>query len=128
MPSASQKHIEKYKYIVTPKGPMIVPVPEEHSKDEESPAEYNPGGYLVVRVKDAFKDGRYIVLRKLGSVRPVFQTSNNRLTFLHALSWGHFSTVWLVKDTVCVATCPPQLASRADTAAAGSAVTTATPH
>ncbi|KAH9050454.1 kinase-like protein [Lactarius hengduanensis] len=49
-------------------------------KDEESPADYNYGGYLQVKVADAFKDGRYTVVRKLG--------------------WGHFSTVWLVKDTL----------------------------
>ncbi|KAH9004230.1 kinase-like protein [Lactarius hatsudake] len=48
-------------------------------KDEESPADYNYGGYLQVKVADSFKDGRYTVVRKLG--------------------WGHFSTVWLVKDT-----------------------------
>lgn len=49
-------------------------------KDEESPADYNYGGYLQVKVADSFKDGRYSVVRKLG--------------------WGHFSTVWLVKDTL----------------------------
>ncbi|CAL1696201.1 unnamed protein product [Somion occarium] len=69
----------KYQYVVTAAGPKIVPVPDAHSKDEESPADYNTGGYLPVKVKDTFKDGRYIVLRKLG--------------------WGHFSTVWLIKDT-----------------------------
>ncbi|KAI0027811.1 kinase-like domain-containing protein [Vararia minispora EC-137] len=51
-------------------------------RDEESAAEYNTGGYLQVKVDDTFKDGRYIVVRKLG--------------------WGHFSTVWLVKDTKCL--------------------------
>lgn len=30
-------------------------------------------------IGERFKDGRYVVLRKLG--------------------WGHFSTVWLVRDT-----------------------------
>jgi hypothetical protein len=40
------------------------------SKDEEQPAGYNSGGYMVVRVGDRFKDGRYHVLRKLGSVPP----------------------------------------------------------
>ena len=38
-----------------------------------------PGGYHPVRVGEKYKDGRYVVLRKLG--------------------WGHFSTVWLVQDT-----------------------------
>ncbi|KAI0308017.1 kinase-like domain-containing protein [Multifurca ochricompacta] len=49
-------------------------------KDEESPADYNYGGYLQVKVGDSFKDGRYLIIRKLG--------------------WGHFSTVWLVKDSL----------------------------
>ncbi|KAI0274862.1 kinase-like domain-containing protein [Gloeopeniophorella convolvens] len=49
-------------------------------KDEEPPADYNSGGYLQVKVADSFKDGRYTVVRKLG--------------------WGHFSTVWLVKDSL----------------------------
>jgi hypothetical protein len=35
-------------------------------KDEESPADYNYGGYLPVKVGDAFKDGRYTIVRKLG--------------------------------------------------------------
>ncbi len=37
------------------------------------------GGYHPVRVGEKYKDGRYVVERKLG--------------------WGHFSTVWLVRDT-----------------------------
>jgi len=69
----------KYEYVVTPAGPKILPVPDVHNKDEESPADYNTGGYLQISLRDTFKDGRYVVLRKLG--------------------WGHFSTVWLVKDT-----------------------------
>ncbi|KAI0080057.1 kinase-like protein [Panus rudis PR-1116 ss-1] len=77
---APKSQCAKYQYVVTPSGPKIIPVPDVHSKDEESPADYNNGGYLPVKVKDTFKDGRYVVLRKLG--------------------WGHFSTVWLVKDTV----------------------------
>ncbi|TFY83308.1 hypothetical protein EWM64_g704 [Hericium alpestre] len=61
----------------------VVPVPDANGaamppKDEEPPADYNVGGYLQIKVNDSFKDGRYLVLRKLG--------------------WGHFSTVWLVKD------------------------------
>ncbi|KAJ7042641.1 CMGC/SRPK protein kinase [Mycena alexandri] len=69
-----------YSYVVTGSGqPKILPVDEPFCKDEESPAEYNTGGYLPVKLTDTFKQGRYRVLRKLG--------------------WGHFSTVWLVKDT-----------------------------
>ncbi|KAJ7356996.1 Pkinase-domain-containing protein [Mycena albidolilacea] len=69
-----------YKYVLTPSGqPKILPVDEMSCKDEESPAEYNTGGYCPVKLNDTFKLGRYRVLRKLG--------------------WGHFSTVWLVKDT-----------------------------
>ncbi|ESK98221.1 cmgc srpk protein kinase [Moniliophthora roreri MCA 2997] len=68
----------KYQYVVTANGPKILPVEDTPSKDEESPADYNAGGYLQVKVGDTFKNGRYRVIRKLG--------------------WGHFSTVWLVKD------------------------------
>jgi hypothetical protein len=41
-------------------------------KDEESPADYNNGGYLQVKPSDLFKDGRYTILRKLGSVLLLF--------------------------------------------------------
>lgn len=37
------------------------------------------GGYHPVQVGERYKGGRYVVLKKLG--------------------WGHFSTVWLVRDT-----------------------------
>ncbi|EJD04397.1 kinase-like protein [Fomitiporia mediterranea MF3/22] len=75
-----QQQCAKYQYVVTSAGPKIVPVPAEvECRDEESAADYNSGGYLAVKVKDTFKDGRYVVQRKLG--------------------WGHFSTVWLIKDT-----------------------------
>ncbi|KAH7914477.1 kinase-like protein [Hygrophoropsis aurantiaca] len=76
---APKEPCAKYQYVVTSSGPKILPVPDEQSKDEESPADYNAGGYLPVKIDDTFKDGRYVVARKLG--------------------WGHFSTVWLVKDT-----------------------------
>ncbi|KAI0639031.1 Pkinase-domain-containing protein [Trametes polyzona] len=75
---APKQPCAKYQYVVTSSGPKIVPVPDVHNKDEESPADYNSGGYLQVKINDSFKDGRYLVTRKLG--------------------WGHFSTVWLVKD------------------------------
>lgn len=49
--------------------------------DEESLKDYCKGGYHPIQVGDTFKDGRYVIVRKLG--------------------WGHFSTVWLAKDTKC---------------------------
>ncbi|KAF5312106.1 hypothetical protein D9619_003398 [Psilocybe cf. subviscida] len=55
--------------LITPQGP----------KTEENVADYNAGGYLPIQVGDTFRDRRYKVVRKLG--------------------WGHFSTVWLVKDS-----------------------------
>lgn len=64
-----QQQCAKYQYVVTAAGPKIVPVPSEvESRDEESAADYNTGGYLAVKLKDTFKDGRYIVQRKLGWV------------------------------------------------------------
>lgn len=48
------------------------------TEDEEDWEDYCKGGYHPVQIGDAFSDGRYTVVRKLG--------------------WGHFSTVWLAKD------------------------------
>ncbi|KAH9487080.1 Serine/threonine-protein kinase SKY1 [Psilocybe cubensis] len=76
---APKQPCAKYQYVVTSSGPKILPVDEPSCKDEESPAEYNAGGYLPVKVGDYFNNNRYRVVRKLG--------------------WGHFSTVWLVKDS-----------------------------
>ncbi|KAF8350191.1 kinase-like domain-containing protein [Amanita rubescens] len=75
---AHKKPCAKYQYVITPAGPKILPVDEPSVKDEESPADYNAGGYLPIKLNDTFKNDRYRVVRKLG--------------------WGHFSTVWLVKD------------------------------
>lgn len=77
---AHKKPCAKYQYVVTPSGPKILPVDEPSCKDEESPADYNAGGYLPIKLNDTFKSNRYRVVRKLG--------------------WGHFSTVWLVKDAL----------------------------
>lgn len=52
--------------------------PECCHEDEESVKDYCKGGYHPIQVGESFKDGRYVVVRKLG--------------------WGHFSTVWLAKD------------------------------
>jgi serine/threonine-protein kinase SRPK3 len=57
-------------------------------EDEEDEEDYSPGmliiviigGYHPVQLGDLFKNDKYIVLGKLG--------------------WGHFSTVWLVKDNL----------------------------
>jgi serine/threonine-protein kinase SRPK3 len=79
-----------YQYVVT----SSVPVTDQDSKDEESPADYNAGGYLPIRIGNTFKDDRYTVARKLGYVLVPCPTS----FLLTRRSWGHFSTVWLVKD------------------------------
>lgn len=50
------------------------------TEDEEDLEDYCRGGYHPISVGDEFADGRYVIVRKLG--------------------WGHFSTVWLAKDTV----------------------------
>jgi len=50
------------------------------SSESEDPEDYRVGGYHAVRVGEAFCEGRYRALRKLG--------------------WGHFSTVWLCYDEV----------------------------
>ncbi|KAG8730382.1 serine/threonine protein kinase, CMGC group [Ceratobasidium sp. 428] len=55
------------------------------TEDEEDWEDYVKGGYHPVQVGDTFSDGRYIVVRKLG--------------------WGHFSTVWLAKDTKVLELC-----------------------
>lgn len=47
---------------------------------EEDPSEYKEGGYHPAYIGETYKNGRYILVRKLG--------------------WGHFSTVWLAKDTL----------------------------
>ncbi|KAL9014887.1 MAG: hypothetical protein Q9173_000473 [Seirophora scorigena] len=51
----------------------------EVTAEEEDSEDYCKGGYHPVAVGETFKDGKYIVVRKLG--------------------WGHFSTVWLSRDT-----------------------------
>ncbi|TEB28286.1 kinase-like protein [Coprinellus micaceus] len=48
------------------------------TEDEEDWEDYVKGGYHPVKIGDAFSEGRYTVVRKLG--------------------WGHFSTVWLARD------------------------------
>ncbi|CDZ96412.1 srsf protein kinase 2 [Phaffia rhodozyma] len=50
------------------------------TEDEEDLEGYRQGGYHPVRIGDLYKDGRYVIIRKLG--------------------WGHFSTVWLARDNI----------------------------
>lgn len=52
---------------------------DENALNEESATDYCNGGYHPVEIGETFKNGRYVIVRKLG--------------------WGHFSTVWLAKDT-----------------------------
>ena len=51
----------------------------ENTAEEEDSEDYCKGGYHPVVVGETYKDGRYVIVRKLG--------------------WGHFSTVWLSRDT-----------------------------
>ena len=51
----------------------------DNTAEEEDSEDYCKGGYHPVSVGETYKDGRYVVIRKLG--------------------WGHFSTVWLSKDS-----------------------------
>jgi len=51
---------------------------EDYTDDEDEGEDgYKPGGYHVVKIGEVFNQ-RYVVIKKLG--------------------WGHFSTVWMVKD------------------------------
>jgi hypothetical protein len=70
----------KYQYIVTPAGPKILPLDQQSCKDEESPADYNVGGYLPVKIGDTFKHSRYRVVRKLGCVLESFLLFTSVLT------------------------------------------------
>ncbi|THC96672.1 hypothetical protein EYZ11_003827 [Aspergillus tanneri] len=51
----------------------------ETTAEEEDSEDYCKGGYHPVTVGETYNNGRYVVVRKLG--------------------WGHFSTVWLSRDT-----------------------------
>ncbi|KAI5955939.1 SKY1 [Candida jiufengensis] len=46
--------------------------------DEEDLKDYVPGGYHPCYIGEEYKNGKYVLVRKLG--------------------WGHFSTVWLARD------------------------------
>ncbi|RCH87835.1 serine/threonine protein kinase, CMGC group [Rhizopus stolonifer] len=53
---------------------------DELEEEEEDRKDYCKGGYHPVHVGDKYKEGQYVVIRKLG--------------------WGHFSTVWLIRDQI----------------------------
>jgi serine/threonine-protein kinase SRPK3 len=95
LPHLNRPSLARYRYTH-----LISSMPP---KDEESPADYNYGGYLQVNVADTFKDGRYTIVRKLGSVSLLLRPRPASISF----SWGHFSTVWLVKDSPYVVFTPP---------------------
>mmetsp|Transcript_35798 Transcript_35798/g.83379 ORF Transcript_35798/g.83379 Transcript_35798/m.83379 type:complete len:1315 (-) Transcript_35798:54-3998(-) len=55
--------------------------PDDYTDDEDEGEEgYKPGGYHPVKFGEVY-GRRYVVIKKLG--------------------WGHFSTVWMVRDTQC---------------------------
>ena len=64
---------------------------DQSDSDFEGADGYKRGGYHPVHVGEAYKDGRYLVLKKLG--------------------WGHFSTVWLVEDRVAPPGAPSSCSS-----------------
>lgn len=63
---------------------------EGSDADGEGSEGYRPGGYHPVNVGDVY-NGRYSVLEKLG--------------------WGHFSTVWMVRDSLHIALGSPRYAA-----------------
>jgi hypothetical protein len=110
---APKQPCAKYQYVVTHTGPKFLPVDEPSCKDEESPADYNAGGYLPVKVNDTFCNNRYHVVRKLGYGYFIFLKKIVSLSLI--FRWGHFSTVWLVKDAQSVEILPDSMLSCSST-------------
>lgn len=59
------------------------PISEEYWSDQENPSEYKAGGYFPVKIGQGFR----------------FQ-AKPRFKIIQKLGWGHFSTVWLVQESV----------------------------
>ncbi|CAD7700906.1 unnamed protein product [Ostreobium quekettii] len=77
--SSKHTHNEHKRYEPSP-SPTLDSDKDLSDSDNEGSSGYRKGGYHPVRIGEKFKNGRYIVRQKLG--------------------WGHFSTVWLVDDTL----------------------------
>ena len=58
---------------------ILLTLVSQHASQQRVVLFCDAGGYHPVKLGEKFKQGRYVVLKKLG--------------------WGHFSTVWLVLDT-----------------------------
>ncbi|KIY00850.1 uncharacterized protein Z520_03516 [Fonsecaea multimorphosa CBS 102226] len=71
---ANNSHIDR-----SPSSSTSEDDPAETTADEEDSEDYCKGGYHPVHVGETYNNGKYVVVRKLG--------------------WGHFSTVWLSRDT-----------------------------
>lgn len=74
LPSAPRKHLDKVQHSAS----LLLSTPAAEQISNSPTLCAPPGGYHRVRPGEKFKDGRYTVLHKLG--------------------WGHFSTVWMVRD------------------------------
>lgn len=72
--SSNHSHIDR-----SPSSSNSEEDPAETTADEEDSEDYCKGGYHPVHVGETYNNGKYVVVRKLG--------------------WGHFSTVWLSRDT-----------------------------
>src|SRR6201996_1673326 len=64
---------------ISPSASPSEDAPAETTADEEDSEDYCKGGYHPVHVGETYNNGKYVVVRKLG--------------------WGHFSTVWLSRDS-----------------------------
>lgn len=75
-----RRNLECYNFTSFPDSEL-----SSDNSESEDDEDYREGGYHPVEIGEKFKNGRYLVLQKLG--------------------WGHFSTVWLCFDTVSESHC-----------------------